>query len=72
MTNPNADSANNPGLPTLSDRHTDAIILHGLAQALGELSGSTTPQAFQGCGALMAAIEKMSGKLANDLEGVKL
>ena len=72
MTTINPTSGNAPGLPTLSDCHTDAIILHGLAQALGELSGSTTPQALQGCGALMAAIEKMSGKLANDLEGVKL
>ncbi len=56
---------------SLSDCQTDAIILHGLVQAMEELDGSNTPQAFQGRGALMVAIERLAGKLSDDLDGVK-
>tara|TARA_R110002096_G_scaffold411631_1_gene611805 strand:+ start:242 stop:442 length:201 start_codon:yes stop_codon:yes gene_type:complete len=63
-------SQNNPGLPTITDCQTDALILHGLVQALEEIDGSTTPQAFQGRGALLVAIERMASKLAINLEKV--
>jgi hypothetical protein len=70
MTAINPASGNAPGLPTLEDCQTDALVLHGLVQAMEEIDGSTTPQAFQGRGALLVAIERMAGKLANDLERV--
>jgi hypothetical protein len=59
-----------PSRATLSDCHTDALILHGLVQAMEELQGSTTPQAFQGTGALMVTIERMANNLANDLDAL--
>jgi len=71
MTNNNAIPAKTPAMPTLSNLHTDSIVLHGLVQALEEIDGSTTPQAFQGRGALLVAIERMAGKLATDLDAVK-
>ncbi len=55
---------------SLSDCHTDALILHGLVQAMEELQGSTTPQAFQATGALLMMIERMAGCLSNDLEAL--
>lgn len=70
MTYTNATPANNPARATLSDCHTDALILHGLVQAMEELQGSTTPQAFQGTGALMVMIERIANNLANDLDAL--
>jgi hypothetical protein len=60
-----------PICTSLCDCQTDPTVLHGLVQAMDELDGSTTLQAFQGRGALMVAIERMAGKLANDLDDVK-
>ena len=71
MTDYNAAQANNSSHSTLSDCQTDAIVLHGLVQALDELDGSNTPQAFQGRGALIVMIERLAGELANNLDDVK-
>jgi hypothetical protein len=71
MTDQNAALANKPARANLSDCQTDALILHGLIQAMEELDGSTTPQAFQGRGAILVAIERMAGKLADDLDGME-
>lgn len=71
MTDYNAAQANNTSHSKLSDCQTDAIVLHGLVQALEELDGSKTPQAFQGRGALIVMIERLAEKLANNLDDVK-
>lgn len=52
---------------TLSDCETSGFILHGLVQALSELDGSTTPQAFNGSGALLVAIERLADELSRDI-----
>ncbi len=72
MTNYNATPSTHHSHLILSDCQTDAIILHGLVQALEELDGSDTPQAFQGRGALIVIIERLAGKLATSLDDVKV
>jgi hypothetical protein len=72
MTDINAIPANKPARASLAECHTDAIILHGLIQAMEELDGSKTPQAFQGRGAILVSIERIAGKLANDLDGMEI
>jgi len=71
MNDTNAALANKPARASLSDCQTDAIILHGLVQAMEELDGSTTPQAFQGRGALLVMVERLADKLAHSLEYVE-
>ena len=52
---------------TLAECETNGFILHGLVQALTELDGSTTPQAREGTGALVATIERLSEELSRDI-----
>jgi hypothetical protein len=72
MTDTNAALVNNPARASLSDCQTDALVLHGPIQAIEELDGSTTPQAFQGRGALLVSIERLANKLAYDLDGMEV
>lgn len=53
---------------TLADCQTASVHLNGLIQAMEALDGDSTPQAFQGRGALLVAIGHYSDDLSSSLD----
>lgn len=67
MTEHNPATGNDTGLPTLSDLHSEALILSGLIEAMDRLSDTIGPKgsALFACIVTAAPLAK---KLADDLE----
>jgi hypothetical protein len=53
---------------TLTECHTASIHLDGLIQAIDVLDGDSTPQAFEGRGALLAVIGQHADALSSSLD----
>lgn len=67
MTDNNATPANNPTRENLSDLQADAVVLHGLLEAIDHLDNEGHHNALH---AVIATAKKAADKLANDLDRV--